>query len=279
MAFSYTRLVLDETELKIYYRGLDYANSKKTTLSRVLNNACTGVVSGTKSYDVALGFSKVGSLKYSCSCPYFQENKKIICKHIIATALIWDRERKVPDPDQKTIEHLCIPEPTITRKDINKAYEDPLRADLEVLRRASDEMGWRRSHARLPLYPRICKQSFKSTLDVKKGISELRSWARRYSFDSYFCAGEMVAGFCELIRWVRKSQNSMTLEVGTDVLKLLVDYHRELIMQTIDDSDGLHEFTETHLLDLIATSTKDKDKLSPQYQKELLETIIKITDY
>lgn len=234
-------------------------------------------VKSKKTYDVSLGFSRVGSLKYSCSCPYFLENKKVVCKHIIASALLWDRRRKVPDPDEKTIEDLSIPEPTITRKDINKAYSDPLHADLEMLRRAADEMGWTRSHARLPLAPKICKQPLMNYSDVKKAILELRVWSRRYSFDPYFCAGEMVAGFCELIRWVQMSYMNVSLEERVKIAQLLVNYNRELIMETIDDSDGLHEFTEAHLVDFLAKLDEEE---MPTLKREVLRTLLsKITDY
>lgn len=279
MAFSYSRLLLENTELKIYHRGLDYANSRKIAISKMLNNACIAIAKGKDSYDVSLGFSHIGSLKYLCSCPYFQENTKVICKHIVAAALVWDRLRKVPDPDGETIESLCIPEPTITRKDINKAYADPLHADLEVFRRASDEMRWTRSHARLPLIPRICKKPLKDPGEVKKGISELRAWSRKYSFDPYFCAGEMVAGYCELIRWVASSHSNLSWQEAMRIAQLLVDYHLELIQQTIDDSDGLHEFTEAHLVHFIEIITKKYGPLSTQNQKEIRDILTKITDY
>lgn len=218
--FSYTRIILEDTEQKIYERGLDYANRNKVKLIDILNNGCSAVVSGTKKYDVHLGFSRVGSPKYSCACEYFSSynSDKITCKHIIGTALAWDRSRNVPDPDQETIKQLCIPEPDFTQKDINKAYKDPLNANLEILR--ADPTGWMRPHARLPKKPKICLSNNCNFKTIRKGLSELKAWTRKYNYDYYFCAGEMIAGFCELLHWVKKNLQKNNSEDQIKFIKL-----------------------------------------------------------
>ncbi|MDP2944571.1 MAG: SWIM zinc finger family protein [bacterium] len=246
MAFSFSRIILSDTEIQVYYRGLEYADKKKIKIKKLFNNACLAEATGSDMYAVELSFNRVGSPKYSCSCPYYQGHN-IICKHIIGAALVWDRGRKVPDPDDGTVKNLSIPEPPITRKDINNAYEDQLEADLDIIRYAADELRGARRHAKLPLAPQVC---LLSPGDIKKGITEIKSWARRSSYDPYFCAGEMVAGFCELVRSVRKSLERFSSEELVVAAEQLSGYHHELITGTIDDSDGLHEFSEAHLTDL-----------------------------
>jgi hypothetical protein len=271
MAFSFSRIILSDTEMQVYYRGLEYADKKKIKIKKLFNNACLAEAIGSDIYAVGLGFNRAGSPKYSCSCPYYQEHN-IVCKHIIGAALVWDRGREVPDPDDETVKNLSIPESPIIRKGINNAYEDPLEANLDIIRYAADEFKGSRCHAKLPFAPQVC---LLSPGDIKKGITEIKSWARRSSYDPYFCAGEMVAGFCELIRSVRKSLGRFSSEELVVVAEQLSGYHHELITGTIDDSDGLHEFSEAHLADLfneilcrpsltgaqVSRITKAKDKI------------------
>ena len=275
--FSYTRIILDNTELAIYRRGLEYANKKKIRLISVTNNGCQAIADGSQNYEISLGFSHVGSPKFSCSCPYFSEHKtKIVCKHIIGSSLIWDRSRNIPDPDKGTIDNLVIPEPDFTAKDINAAFKDPLIANLDILR--ADPAGWMRPHARLPIKPKVCNESALTVEIIKQGISELRAWSRKSNFDPYFCAGEIMAGFCELMRFIKSKFNSLSLEDKIKTLKILADFHHELILEKIDDSDGLHDFSEAHLFDLVNEFIV-KNKLNT-LQKETLDSIrAKIKDY
>ncbi|MDO8513274.1 MAG: SWIM zinc finger family protein [bacterium] len=276
--FSYTRIILDNTELSIYQRGLEYVNKKKVKLTSIINNGCQATASGSRNYEITLGFSRVGSPKYSCSCPYFSEHKKVVCKHIIGTSLAWDRSRSVPDPDEETLEVLCIPEPIFSHKDINEAYNNPLTANLDVIRIAADESGWSRPHAHLPIKPQVCNHTTLELTDINKGISELRAWARKYNFDPYFCAGEIMAGFCELIRFTKFKFDTLNLDDKIKATVLLANFHHELIMEKIDDSEGLHEFSETHLYDLVSELTNNQ-KLN-QTQIKALELIKhKIDDY
>jgi len=275
MAFSYARIILDNTEIKIYYRGFELASANKIEIQEIGNNFCRALAKGTDSYEVSLGFSRVGSPKYSCTCPYFTQNKSL-CKHIIGTALVWDRSRGVPDPDEDTIKTLTIPEPDFTSKDINAAYKNPLNANLDVLR--VDPTGWMRSHARLPEKPSICNLSNCNVKSVKNGISELKSWTRKYNYDLYFCAGEMMAGFCELIRWVKIHSLKLSSDDLLLAIKFMADFHHELILERIDDSDGLHIYSEAHLYDLINSLVRNT-QLSPQQTQEIKNIKLKIEDY
>lgn len=274
--FSYNRIILDNTELAIYWRGLEYANKKKVKLISVANNGCQAVASGSQNYDITLGFSRVGSPKYSCSCPYFIEHKKVVCKHIIGVSLTWDRSRNIPDPDKETIDNLAIPEPDFTSKDANAAFQNPLNVNLDILR--ADPVGWMRPHARLPIKPKVCNGDMLTAEMIKQGISEIRSWARKYNYDTYFCAGEMMAGFCELMRFIKQKFDTLNIEDKIKTLKILADFHHELILEKIDDSDGLHDFSEAHLFDLI-NEFIGKHKLNPSQEDALNLIKDKIEDY
>jgi len=264
MAFSFTRLILENTETPVYQRGLEIANKKIVVVKNIDNNSIEVTIKGTSTYDIKLGFKRTGSPKTICSCPYFLLQKQP-CKHIIASSIYWDRSRNVPDPDKETLNLLLIPEPDFTSKDVNQAYRDPLNADLEILR--ADSVGWSRSHANLPQKPAVCHGKNYTHAAIKNGISELKSWTGKYKYDHYFCAGEMIAGLCELIRWAILHLTRFPRDEVVEVAKILVDAHHA-ILGKIDDSDGLHEFTEVHLYDLIGKivkaipDTKQRKKLN-----------------
>lgn len=275
MSFSFTRIILDKTEKVVYDRGLDYAKKGKVKLTTIGNNFCKGKAFGQEQYDVELGFKRTGSPKFYCSCQYYALNK-LACKHIIALALVWDRSRNVPDPDLKTIQQLAIPEPDFSSKDINLAYKDPINANLEVLR--ADPTGWMRPHARLPEKPSTCNSNEFNVENIKKALSEIRAWSRKYNYDYYFCAGEMIAGYCELIRWIMPNVDALPEDDLIKVLELLVDFHLELIMEKIDDSDGLHVFNEAHLFKIFELAEESR-RLKIKSLENLKQLKNKITDY
>jgi len=274
MSFSFVRIILDSTEKAVYERGFKYANQEKIKIIEQGNNYCKANVFGQETYQVELGFKRTGSPKFSCTCKYFELNKST-CKHIIAAALVWDRSRKVPDPEMETVEQSCIPEPDFTSKDINQAYRDPINANLDILR--ADPTGWMRPHANLPKAPNICQDKLTNVGQVKTGISELRSWTRKYKYDTYFCAGEMMAGFCELIRWVTTSIDNFGLNDKLIIATLLSSFHHELILERIDDSDGIHIFSEAQLENLLKIISKDD--LGKKGEPELLKIKNQIYNY
>lgn len=272
MSFSFARMILEDVEKAVYDRGFSLANQKSVKLTQILNNACQSDVRGTQNYHVKLGFKRTGSPKCECTCLYFTQHSDIICKHIVATALVWDRSRSISDPEKDLVERLAIPEPEFSAKDLNAAFRDPVNANLDILR--ADPTGWMRPHAHLPNRPKVCSEEKASLQGVKQGISELRAWTRKSNFDPYFCAGEMIAGYCEMIRWLQDRIDDFTEDEIDKALELLINYHLELV-QRIDDSDGLHIFNEAHLYQLL----KEVDEKEPIKSSSVEQLKEKITDY
>jgi len=65
------------------WRGLDYYKNKKVKNIKKINEVeYTGLVSGSKDYNVYLNLDKTS--KSTCDCP-LAKGKRIICKHIVAT--------------------------------------------------------------------------------------------------------------------------------------------------------------------------------------------------
>lgn len=237
-------LLIYRTYTETWRKGERYANDKRIIVKEYDDKFVDAIVQGTKPYEVKLSFRGSG-ISRSCSCPVND-----FCKHIVAVAICWDELRGISRPSKDMVEKETIPPPLISRSDIDKAYENPLSADLEIIRLASSESGnWSRPHARLPQMPRIFKNLEKPiTLElVKKAWGEIRSWERRSSYDYYFCAGEIVAAFCEVMRSVILKVREIPPIVLTQMLRESQKFHYEIIQEMIDDSDGLHIFTEAHL--------------------------------
>ena len=106
MAFSFSRLILDDANVQMFERGNAYFLEGAVQGKPVGTAAYRATVSGTEHYAVALGFRRTGEPKYSCSCPYFQKHGTV-CKHIMATALEWDASRNVPGPNRDDVAFLC----------------------------------------------------------------------------------------------------------------------------------------------------------------------------
>lgn len=277
MAFSFVRIILVDAEIEIYQRGLTYFNHKLIKGNSIGTAGYRAKVKGTRQYDVDLGFKRTGAPRYVCSCPYFAQHK-FICKHIIAAALAWDASRNVPNPTFEEVESLCIPPPDITYADIKKAYDDPLHADLNILRLAADNVGsWSRPHVRLPDKPRPCEKPLQNIEELTQAKNRIIEWSNRRGFDMYFCAGEMEAGFCEILRWISKSFTNIPLVDKLELIKIAVELHHE-ILECIDDSDGLHEFGEAHLF-FLCDLLEDNMNISSEEKATLKKLRERIEDY
>ena len=51
------------------------------------------MVHSNRDYPVMIGFARIGSPSYSCTCVVFSYD--CICEHIVATAIAYDRSRGV----------------------------------------------------------------------------------------------------------------------------------------------------------------------------------------
>ncbi len=173
---------------------------------------------------------------------------------------------------------LCIPPPDVTYTDIKKAYSKPLEADLNILRLAADNTGtWSRPHAHLPEKPSSSEKSFEIPKDLLLARKTLISWSNRRQYDMYFCAGEMEAGFCEILRVLKQAILSFSIEHQLEALQIVVELHHEILVQ-IDDSDGLHIFGEAYLDDLSNIVATNKN-LTVQDKTHLKKIQARIKDY
>jgi len=133
---SATDLLLHKTSEAIWRRGEAYANSHKVHLLQRDEKETDAVAKGTKPYAVHLKFAANG-MSRSCTCPYQGD----VCKHMVATAIVWDEARGLARPSTEDIETATIPPPPVTRAQIHAVFASPLKADLDVLRLASESRG------------------------------------------------------------------------------------------------------------------------------------------
>lgn len=229
-----------------WQRGEKYADEGRVKILEMDDGHIKAIVKGTKKYETSLAF-KSGGVSRKCSCPISN-----FCKHMVAVAIVWDGTRGFRKPSKEEIENETIPPPAVSRSQITEAYNDPVNADLDIIRIAADEMGWSRPHARLPNMPKFNADVEEPlTLDeVKESFKEIEKWENRRNYDLYFCAGEMVAAFCEVMRIVKKRLSVSDPLMIAETLREAQKFHYKLVMELIDDSDGLHEFIEAQLEDI-----------------------------
>ena len=195
---------------------------------------------------------------------------------MIAVAILWDEMRGIKRPSSEEVEFETIPPPFVTRSQYAELFRNPLRADLELLRIAAEEIGsWSRPHSRLPNMPHFSANENEplSVKEIRKAFKEIGNWERRKRYDYYFCAGEMVAAFCDVMRLVKKRLSVTSPLIAAEVLREAQKFHYKLVMELIDDSDGLHIFTEENLEDIFNDLKKvavdEKEKAA--FDKEIRE--------
>lgn len=138
---------------------------------------------------------------------------------------------------------------------INALYKDPLHADIGLLRTMTDHGSWVRPHARLPLHPPFDpRETEPLTLEeISTAFSEMKRWTKRKTFDSYFCAGEMTAAFCEVLRLVHKRLAVTSPATSGEILREAQKLYFELLHRLVDTSDGVHVFPKAHLEEIYET--------------------------
>lgn len=105
MSFSFSRIILCEAEIEAFDQGKTLFEQETIMGRKVGTAAYRAEVVDSQSYSVLLGFHRIGSPKYSCTCEYFRKHFKP-CAHIIASALVWDQERKVPPQSKEDFESI-----------------------------------------------------------------------------------------------------------------------------------------------------------------------------
>jgi hypothetical protein len=86
--------------------------------------------------------------------------------------------------------------------------------------------------------------------EFDEAISEVASWSRLQHFDPYFCAGEMMAAFCEVLRHVLRRSQATSSTTLAQILSAANAFADRLVFQIIDDSNGDHVFADAHLREL-----------------------------
>ena len=250
---SATAMLLKKTDRQIWHRGEVYADQGNVRTVHRDDKVMVAEVQGTLPYIVKLEFAPNG-ISQECNCPYFTKHG-YVCKHIVAVAIVWDEDRGISRPDQALVHQVTPSPPRLSRRDIVSLFDRPLEADLDQLRILAEETalgGRARPHSKLPRTPKIAvdeNQPLKPK-ELQRCYSEMKRWSHRKDYDPYFCAGEMVAAFCELLGIVKQRLAVTESLVAAEILLSAQKFHSLLIMELIDDSQGLHEISEAHLDDV-----------------------------
>jgi len=242
---------------KVWRRGMEMEN--KVHIIEMKAKTFSAIVKGTQDYTVKLVMKRT-NVDTSCTCPFRGPG---ICKHIVASAIVWDREDKgaIP-PEEIDIKHDCMPEPDNSgRNKIKQIYADPLNADLNDLRHIEKLTGgWTKPHAKLPDMPAIDinpKEPL-SMKEVEKALKQIVKWSSRSAYDHYFCCGEMIAAFCEVIKVIKSRLPATDLGLGADILLFAQQFHNREFLQSVDDSEGMRSVSEAYLDDLYRTILEKK---------------------
>ncbi|MEW5796250.1 MAG: SWIM zinc finger family protein [Candidatus Zixiibacteriota bacterium] len=261
-----TAMLLTQTDRDVWMRGEQYARTGRVEIESHDDRRVQATVLGTESYDVTLKYVANG-ISRTCECAYFNRTG-YVCKHIVAAAICWDQLRGLAVPDKALVDKAAPKTTTIPRRAINSLFERPLDADLLLLRDVPDitALGGRgRPHSDLPEAPRALSVFGERLVraEVKKCFTEIKSWSRRRAYDPYFCAGEMIAAFCEVMRTVRADVGTAPPLVVAQILLDAQEFHRTLVMELIDDSLGLRSISTAYLEDtfesLSQVAVGDKD--------------------
>jgi len=269
---SATAMLLKKTDRKIWHRGEVYADQGRVRTVHRDDKVMVAEVQGTLPYIVKLEFAPNG-ISQECNCPYFTENG-CICKHIVAVGIVWDEDRGISRPGPALVLQGTPAPPRLSRRDIYRLFDYPLKADLDHLRIFPEETalsGRGRPHSKLPRIPKIVTDANQplNPKELRQCYSEMKRWSRRKAYDPYFCAGEMVAAFCELLGIVKARMAVTESLVAAEILLSAQKFHCQLIVELIDSSQGLYEISEAYLYDVychlqeMPVSDQDRTVLDP----------------
>ncbi|MBI5138368.1 MAG: SWIM zinc finger family protein [Candidatus Vogelbacteria bacterium] len=258
---SASQLLLSYAYEETWYRGEEYADKKLARLQKYDTKSVQAKVSGTKSYEVLLRFAG-SSVSRECSCPYVGGD---VCKHMVAVAIIWDEKRGLSRPTHEMVAGETITPPFISMTQITSAYKNPLTCDLEIVRMsASERAAESRAHLRLPLRPPFLNDSEKavSLSETKRAFREISRWTMREGYDQYYCGGEVVAAFCEVLRSVLRREKSSQPKIIADVLIEAQNFHETLLNDLVDVRDGIEIFGSAHMNELYQLLDREIKKMN-----------------
>jgi len=248
---SIARVLLRRTRVEVWHRGEKYALEGRVQITASDDKQVKAIVRGTESYDVFLKFLARG-IRKQCTCPYAGGD---VCKHMVATALIWDNMRGFAPPANDKVELETIHPPPISRKQIATCYARPLKADLDIIRVATDYYNLSpKKHARLPRCPRIeTYEKVPFTLkEVKQALKEMERWAKRKTYHHYFCAGEMAAAFSKLLDVMYSRLPTSEPGEAIIIMAHCVDWRYRIFEQIVDGSDGVWIFPVARMGKIVA---------------------------
>lgn len=264
-AISAAYKLLRRATQKVWRRGIEIQD--QVTIIDIKAKTFAAIVKGTQDYAVKLVMKRT-NVDTSCTCPFRGPG---ICKHIVAAALVWDREDKgVSPPEEIDIKHDCMPEPDNSgRVKLRQMDKNPLDADLNDLRQFYKLAGlWSRPHAKLPDIPTmdINPQEPLTMKEVEMALKQIVKWSSRSAYDHYFCCGEMIAAFCEVIKVIKSRLPATDVSISVDILLYVQQFHNKEFLQSVDDSEGQRFISEAYLDDLYLAITASqpgalKDKL------------------
>jgi hypothetical protein len=242
--------LLKRATQKVWHRGEAYADEVRIQVVEMDAKAIKAIAKGTDEYKVGLRMA-TKNVQTACNCPFHGPG---VCKHVVATAIIWDEKRGIKRPGERDLMKSCMPEPdTSGRVKLRQMDKNPLDADLNDLRQFYKLAGlWSRPHAKLPDMPNIDinpKEPL-TMREVEKALKQIVKWSSRSAYDYYFCAGEMIAAFCEVIKVVKSRIAVSDIGLVVDILLFAQQFHNKDFLQAIDDSEGMRSFSEAYLDDL-----------------------------
>ncbi|HRU39225.1 MAG TPA: hypothetical protein P5511_05050 [Candidatus Goldiibacteriota bacterium] len=250
-ALSASYKLLRRATQKVWHRAEEIVRQHKVKIIEMNAKTFSATVSGTQDYTVKLVMKRT-NVDTSCTCPFRGPG---VCKHIVASALVWDREMVgVTPPEDREIESQCMPEPDNSgRLKLREMEKNPLDADLNDLRQFYELAGlWSRPHAKLPDMPAmdINPKEPLTMKEVEKALKQIAKWSSRSAYDHYFCAGEMIAAFCEVIKVIKSRLTATEAALSVDILLYAQRFHNKEFLRSIDDSDGMRLVSEAYLDDL-----------------------------
>jgi len=144
------------------------------------------------------------------------------------------------------------------RREIEGLFKYPLKADVNKIRiivnytaLPSKRLA---THARLPNCPKINTDTRKplKIKEVQSALKEMEKWSKRTRYDSYFCAGEMAAAFCELLDVIEPRLSSSSPDETINIMACCVDWYYRQFSQIVDGSDGIWIFPITRIGKIVA---------------------------
>lgn len=262
---SLSHYLIENVVESIYYRGLDYADQGRVSQLQEHEKKLTARVGGSQTYDVEFRQGPI-HVKGYCTCPYRQSNPDY-CKHIIAVAIVWDRQQGKALPTEEMIKNQTIEVDYGFGVKVDAMYNNPLEADLQFLAQASEYSAWGvRPHAKLVIASTLADTLEPLTLkEVNHAFRAIDRLTRRSNFDPYFCAGELSAILSMTYDVIARRLKLTEYQLARQIVIESIVFFYDNYLQSIDGSDGVWMIPKARLpkmVHLLARLGLDADGLS-----------------